>query len=216
MHARACPSGRRRPRCPRCPFAGSVLAKTTDPRRLARVRDERLRAVEDVLVARRTAVVFMRATSEPGVRARVSPKRARGSAPRASGGSHVAFCSSEPAIRTGPAPRPLAPIDVPMPEQPQLSSSPTSIPSNAEQPEAAERLGDVEVHEAELVRLRDHVGRMRRVLVVLGRLRPDLLLGELARERAQLLLLVASARTRRRRRRPSPWSPSGSLLTSID
>ncbi len=31
--------------------------------------------------------------------------------------------------------------------------------------------------------------RMRRVLVVLGRLRPDLLLGELARERAKLALL---------------------------
>ena len=76
-----------------------------------------------------------------------------------------------------------------MPEQPQLSSSPTSIPSNAGSAEAAERLGDVEVHEAELVRLRDHVDGVRRVLVVLGGLRPDLLLGELARERAQLALL---------------------------
>ena len=43
------------------------------------------------------------------------------------------------------------------------------------------------------MRLRDHVGGMRLVLVVLGRLRPDLLLGELARERAQLALLRVSA-----------------------
>ena len=76
-----------------------------------------------------------------------------------------------------------------MPEQPQLSSSPTSIPSNAESSGPPSDGRDVEVHEAELVRLRDDVGRMRRVLVVLGGLRPDLLLGELARERAKLLLL---------------------------
>ena len=47
----------------------------------------------------------------------------------------------------------------------------------------------MEVHEAELVRLGDDVGRMRRVLVVLRGLRPDLLLGELTRERAELSLL---------------------------
>ncbi len=35
---------------------------------------------------------------------------------------------------TGPEPRPFAPIDVPMPEQPQFSSSPTSMPSNVERP----------------------------------------------------------------------------------
>ena len=33
---------------------------------------------------------------------------------------------------TGPAPRPLAPIEVPIPEQPQFSSSPTRIPSKVE------------------------------------------------------------------------------------
>ena len=76
-----------------------------------------------------------------------------------------------------------------MPEQPHDSSSPTSIPSKAGQLGPAERLGDVQVHQPELVRLRDHVGRVGLVLVVLGRLRADLLLGELARERAQLALL---------------------------
>jgi indole-3-glycerol phosphate synthase len=51
-----------------------------------------------------------------------------------SGGNHASFCSSVPEMRTGAAPRPFAPIEVPMPEQPQLSSSPTSIPSNAGSP----------------------------------------------------------------------------------
>ena len=36
-----------------------------------------------------------------------------------SGVSHSRFCSSEPKPMTGPAPRPFAVIDVPMPEQPQ-------------------------------------------------------------------------------------------------
>jgi hypothetical protein len=53
----------------------------------------------------------------------------------------------------------------------------------------AERLRDVEVHEPQLVSLRDDVRRMRRVYVVLGRLGPYLLLGELACERAKLALL---------------------------
>ena len=136
---------------------------------------------------RRSAVVFIRATSEPASGS-LSPNEQRIGSSR-SGGSHVSRCSSDPERSTGPAPRPFARIDVPMPEQPQYSSSPTSMPSNAGQAETAERLGDVQVHQAELVRLRDDVDRMRRVLVVLGRLRPDLLLGELARERAELLLL---------------------------
>jgi len=40
------------------------------------------------------------------------------------------------------------------------------------------------------VRLRDHVGRVDLVLVVLGGLRADLLLGELVRELAQRPLLL--------------------------
>ena len=75
----------------------------------------------------RTAVVWMPATSEPAPGS-VRPKQQRIGA-SSSGPSHCCFCSSVPAMRTGPAPRPFAPIDVPMPEQPQLSSSPTSMPS---------------------------------------------------------------------------------------
>src|SRR3954471_11699276 len=80
----------------------------------------------------RTAVDFIRATSEPAS-ASERPNEQRIGASR-SGGSQAAFCSSVPAMITGPAPRPFAPSDVPMPEQPQLSSSPTSMPSNAFRP----------------------------------------------------------------------------------
>ncbi len=135
-----------------------------------------------------TAVVWMPETSEPAPGS-VSPKQPRIGA-STSGPSHCFFCSSVPAIRIGPAPRPLAPIDVPMPEQPQLSSSPTSIPSKHGSSGAAEPLRQVQVHEADLVRLGDDVGRMRLMLVTLRRARPDLVLGERAREGAQLLLLV--------------------------
>src|ERR1044072_6235170 len=55
---------------------------------------------------------------------------------------------------------------------------------------AAELLGHVRVHQADLVRLRDHVGGGRLVLVVLGGLRADLLLRELVRELTQRALLL--------------------------
>ena len=80
----------------------------------------------------RTAVVESDATSEPAPGSE-SPNDARiGSS--SSGGSHFAFCSSLPNAITGPEPRPLAEMEVPMPEQPQYSSSPTSIPSKVESP----------------------------------------------------------------------------------
>ena len=55
----------------------------------------------------------------------------------------------------------------------------------------AEPLRQVQVHEADLVRLGDDVGRMRLMLVTFRRARPDLVLRERAREGAQLLLLIA-------------------------
>ena len=59
----------------------------------------------------------------------------------------------------------------------------------------------MEVHQADLVRLGDDLGRVRLVLVVLGRLGADLLLREVARERAKLALLVGE-RERDAARRP--------------
>ena len=61
----------------------------------------------------------------------------------------------------------------------------------ARQAEPAVLLRDVRVHQPDLVRLGDDVGRVRLMLVVLGGLRADLLLGELPRQPAQLALLVA-------------------------
>src|SRR6478752_4668912 len=81
---------------------------------------------------RRSAVVLRRATSEPASGSERPNEQRIGSS--RSGGSHLAFCSSLPAMITGPAPRPFAPSDVPMPVQPQFSSSPTSMPSNAPSP----------------------------------------------------------------------------------
>ena len=66
---------------------------------------------------RRTAVVFMRATSEPASGSERPNEQRIGSS--SSGGSHFAFCSSLPARITGAAPSPFAPSDVPIPEQPQ-------------------------------------------------------------------------------------------------
>src|SRR6266540_4809369 len=76
----------------------------------------------------RTAVVFIAATSEPAPGS-VRPKEQRIGSSR-SGGSQVRFCSSVPARITGPAPSPLHESDVPIPEQPQFSSSATSTPSS--------------------------------------------------------------------------------------
>ncbi len=136
----------------------------------------------------RTAVVWIPETSEPAPGSE-SPKQPRiGS--ETSGASHCRFCSSVPAIRIGPAARPFAPIDVPMPEQPQFELLPHEHPVERGELRAAERLRQVEVHQPELVGLGDDVGRVRLVLVVLRRLGSDLLLRELAREGAKLLLLV--------------------------
>ena len=63
-------------------------------------------------------------------------------------------------------------------------------PVEGREAEPAERLGHVQVHQAELVRLGDHVDGVGLVLVVLRRLGPDLLLGELASKLAQTLLLL--------------------------
>src|SRR5581483_1569974 len=58
---------------------------------------------------------------------------------------------------------------------------------------AAVLLRHVQVHEPELVRLRDHVGRMPHVLVACVLERPDLVRRELARELPQRLLLLREA-----------------------
>jgi hypothetical protein len=58
---------------------------------------------------------------------------------------------------------------------------------------AAERLGNVGVHQAEIPRLAADLARELAVGVVVRRPRDDLLVGELLRQRAQLLLLLGQA-----------------------
>ena len=117
---------------PRWPLLGSVFANTTvqaaRPAFVMKVFDP----FRTYSSPRRSAVVFMRATSEPASGS-LSPKEQRIGSSR-SGGSHSSFCASVPAMSTGAAPSPFARIEVAIPEQPQLSSSPTSIPSNAGRP----------------------------------------------------------------------------------
>ena len=136
----------------------------------------------------RTAVDFIRATSEPASGS-VSPNEQRiGSS--ISGVSHFRFCSSVPATSTGPAPRPVQVIDVPIPAAApaELLIDDRALEQREAGPPVLRR--NVEVHQPDLVRLGEDLRGMRGVLVVLGRLRPDLILGELVCELAQGLLLV--------------------------
>ena len=81
-------------------------------------------------------------------------------------------------------------IETAMPEQPQESSSPIRIPSNAERPGPPNSSGMWMFISPSSCAFAKHVFRMGRVLVVVGGAGPDLLLGELVGERAQVALLV--------------------------
>jgi hypothetical protein len=164
------------------------LGEDDRPRGVARVRDERLRAVQDVLVAAPLGGGLDAGDVGAGVRLgqaeraedRLLEERHEPFAPLfiGAGQQHGACPQRVRGERDGHAR--AAPGELLADQD----------PVERLEPEAAVLLGDVDVHQAELVRLRDDVSRVRLVLVVLGRLRPDLLLGELACERPQLLLLV--------------------------
>src|SRR2546430_15930929 len=79
-----------------------------------------------------TAVVRMPETSDPAsgsVRQNEASLKSSVSLPR-----YFAFVSSDPPFWTGAAARPLQAFEVPMPEQPQPSSSSISVPSTNEAP----------------------------------------------------------------------------------
>ena len=154
---------------------------------MAGVRDEGLRAVQDVLVA----AALGRRLDPRDVRAGVRLGQPEGAEDRLleqrrqplrlllvrAGDDHRRRTEAVRANRRGDAR--AAPVELLADEH----------PVECGQPGPAERLGNMEVHEAQLVCLGDHIGRVRRVLVVCGGFRPYLLLGELACERAQLALL---------------------------
>jgi hypothetical protein len=175
------------------------LGEDDRPRRVPRVGDERLGAVEDVLVAAPLGGGLDPRDVGPRVRL-AQPERAQDRLLEQRD-EPVALLLVRAREEDGPGPERVGR---------QRDGHPGAAPREllADQdaveggePEASVLLRDVDVHQAELVRRLDHVGRVRLVLVVVGRLGPDLLLGELARERAQLLLLLRERERDPRRRR---------------
>src|SRR5207247_1294550 len=102
---------------PRAPALGSVFANTTVQAAWPALVMNVFEPLRTYSSPSRTAVDFIEATSEPAP-ASERPKEQRIGSSR-SGESHLAICASVPAMTTGPAPRPLAAIDVPIPEQPR-------------------------------------------------------------------------------------------------
>ena len=107
------------------------------PRGVPGVRDEHLRAVEDVLVA----AALRRRLDARGVGAGVGLGEREGAEDRlVEERRQPRRASARRSRRSGPAPAPsvFATIETAMPEQPQESSSPMSMPSNAGQAGAAD------------------------------------------------------------------------------
>ena len=172
---------------PRWPFAGSVFANTTVqvawPAFVMNVFDP----VDDVLVASPLG----RGLHACDVGARIGLREAE----RAQG--RLVEERREPGLlllvgareKHGSCTEPVGEDRGADAGAPPVQLLPHEHPVERRQTETAEGLGDVQVHETEPVRLRDHVRRVGGALVVLGGLRPDLLHRELASQGAQLALL---------------------------
>ena len=117
---------------PLWPFDLSVDAKTIDQEACPAFVMNIFEPLRTYSSPRRSAVVLIRATSEPASGSERAKEQRIGSS--RSGGSHLRFCSSDPAISTGPAPSVFATIETAMPAQPHESSSPMSIPSKPGRP----------------------------------------------------------------------------------
>ena len=207
------PSGRRTPSARGVPFDLVGRGEADDPGRLARVRDEHLRAVDDVLVRPRARPSSgCPATSEPAPGSE-SPKQQRiGS--ETSGASHSRFCSSVPAIRSGP------PRGRSRRWRCRCRSSPSRAPRRRASrrtprlgpPNASGRWRFISPSSCAFATPRPDAAGARR----LGRLRPDLLRREVARERAKLLLLVGERERNAVRAPLSPSSPCRLLGEFVD
>ena len=146
---------------PRWPFGGSVFAKTTVhaawPAFVMNVF-EPLRTYSSPLALRRRLDATRRRSRRPGS---LRPNEQRIGDSR-SGGSHLRFCSSSPARITGAGAERVRRDRDRDPGAAPESSSPISMPSKQPEAGAAVLLRHVDVHQPEVVRLRDHVGRVRR------------------------------------------------------
>ena len=148
-----------------------------------------------------TARVRIEPTSEPAsgsVRQNDASLGSSDSIPRNS-----FLTSSEPPRITGADASPLHISEVPMPEHPQPNSSSIRQPSSVCSPPPAVLLGDLDVHQADLVGLLDDLLRPDRVPVVIPRDGPDLLLGEVVGQLAQVFLLVGEGEVNQGSESPS-------------
>ena len=198
---------------PRCPFDGSVLAKTTVQAAWPALEMNVLEPFRTYSSPRRSALVLMRATSEPASGS-LSPNEQRIGSSR-SGVSQSRFCSSraceqdrpgaEGVGRQGNGHPGAAPREL-LADQDALEGG---------EAQAAVLLGDVNVHQPELVGLDDHVGRVGRRA---RRTRPPSAGSPSRRTRARARA-APSARPSARTRRPSrssPWWPLDSRSSLID
>ena len=135
-----------------------------------------------------TARVFIPPTSEPAsgsVRQNEASFGSSASIPR-----YFFFTSSDPPRTTGAEARPLAISDVPMPEQPQPSSSSIRHPDSRSRPGPPYASGSSAFISPTSHAFSTMLLRPRGVAVVFPGDRADLLLGEVVRQFAQVLLLV--------------------------
>ena len=168
-------------------LAGIGLCEDDGPRGVARVRDEGLRAVQDVRVALPHCGRLHARDIGPGVRlAQAERAEDRLFEERWKPLLLLLLGAGDQDGRRAEAVRADGGAD-PGATAVQLLADEHAV--EGREPDAAQRLGHVQVHQSELVCLRDDVDGVGRMLVVLGRLRPDLLVGELACERAELALL---------------------------
>ena len=172
-----------------------------DPRRLAGVRDEHLRPVDDVLVA--AANGGRLDPGDVGARTRLGEPEAaeeRSLEQRPEPLLLLLLAAGDENRAGGEPVRPDRRADT---RAPPVQLLPDEHPVEARELGTAERLRQVQVHQPDLVRFGDDVGGMNLTFVADGRPRPDLLLCERASERAQLALFVGQ---------PERDSRAGTLL----
>jgi len=169
-------------------LGGIGLREHDRPRGSTRVRDERLRAVQDVLVASALGGRLQLGHVGPCLGLREAEGAEDGLIEEwwqppgllfvGAGDDHRARPQGVCADRRADAG--AAPVEL----------FPDEDPVEGRELQPTEGLRHMQVHQSQLVCLGDHVRGVRLVLVVLGSLRSDLLLRELARQLPQRLLLV--------------------------
>ena len=186
---------------PLLPAARVGLREDDRPGRVAGVRDERLRAVEDVLVALAHRGRLQRGDVRAGARLREAERAEDRRLDERREPRRLLLVAAErgsPGRRRGRSRR----SEVPMPAQPQYSSSPTSIPSKDERPRPPYSSGTWRFIRPTSCAFAITSAGWRMCSSYSRSSGPDLLRGELAGELAQRLLLVGQGERDARSRYP--------------